>query len=90
MAQQQQDPENERRIGLWFDQVISAGLSANRSLEFESHERLDEGASNLFEYFLQGGVAFRLRPWLTLVPIYRYQRYPAIATLLTKTGYYLI
>jgi len=70
IAQQpQQDPENERRIGLWLDQVISAGLSPNRSLEFESHERLDEGASNLVEYFLQGGVAFRLRPWLTLTPI---------------------
>ena len=77
---QQQDPENERRLGVWFDQAISAGLSSNTSLEFEFHQRLDEGASNLFEYFFQGGMAFRLRPWLTLVPIYRYQRYPGDTT----------
>jgi hypothetical protein len=82
MAQEQpqQDPENERRWGLWFDQAISAGLSPNRSLEFEFHQRLDEGASNLFEYFFQGGVAFRVRPWLTILPISRYQRYPGDAT----------
>jgi hypothetical protein len=78
MAQElpQQDPENERGLGLWFDQATSAGLSENKSLEFEFHQRLDEGASNLFEYFFQGGMAFRLRPWLMLLPIYRYQRYP--------------
>ena len=78
-AQQQQppeDPENEKRLGLWLDQGISNSLSANKSLEVEFHERFDEGASNLFEYFVQGGVAFRLRPWFMLIPIYRYQRYP--------------
>ncbi|HEY6387761.1 MAG TPA: DUF2490 domain-containing protein [Candidatus Acidoferrum sp.] len=71
-----EDPENEKQIGLWLDQGISTGLSANRSLDVEFHERFDEGASNLFEYFVQGGLAFRLRPWLTLIPIYRYQRFP--------------
>ncbi len=78
-AQQQplpEDPENEKQIGLWLDQGISTGLSPDTSLEIEFYERFDEGASNLFEYFVQGGVAFRLRPWLTLIPIYRYQRYP--------------
>ena len=78
-AQQQQqpeDPENEKQFGLWLDQGISTGLSANKSLEVEFYERFDEGASNLFEYFVQGGVAFRLRPWFTLIPIYRYQRFP--------------
>jgi hypothetical protein len=77
-AQQQQpeDPEDEKRIGLWLDQGISANLAANKSLEIEFHERFDEGASNLFEYFVQGGIAFRLRPWLTVMPIYRYQRFP--------------
>ena len=78
-AQQQpepEDPEDEKQIGLWLDQGISAGLSDNTSLEVEFHERLDEGASNLYEYFFQGGVAFRPRPWLTVIPIYRYQRYP--------------
>jgi hypothetical protein len=74
--QPQQDPEDERRLGLWLDEAISAGLSENRSLEFEFHQRLDEGTSNLFEYFFQGGIAFRLQPWLTVLPIYRYQRYP--------------
>src|SRR5262249_14945614 len=64
-AQQQQppeDPEDEKKVGLWLDQGISADLSPERSLEFEFHQRFDEGASNLFEYFFQGGVAFRLRP----------------------------
>jgi hypothetical protein len=78
-AQQQQlpeDPEDEKQVGLWLDQGISSSLSANKSLEVEFHERFDEGASNLFEYFVQGGVAFRLRPWLTLIPFYRYQRFP--------------
>jgi hypothetical protein len=83
-AQQQQepeDPETEKQIGLWLDQGISTGLSANKSLEVEFHERFDEGASNLFEYFVQGGVAFRLRPWFTLTPIYRYQRFPGNSTI---------
>jgi hypothetical protein len=71
-----EDPENEKQIGLWLDQGISTGLSANKSLDVEFHERFDDGASNLFEYFVQGGVAFRLRPWFTLTPIYRYQRFP--------------
>jgi hypothetical protein len=79
-AQQQQkpeDPEDEKQIGLWLDQGISTGLSSNKSLDIEFHERFDEGASSLFEYFVQGGVAFRLRPWFTLIPIYRYQRFPS-------------
>jgi hypothetical protein len=79
-AQQQpapEDPEDEKQVGLWLDQGISADLTANKSIEIEVHERLDEGASNLFEYFFQGGVAFRVRPWLTVIPIYRYQRFPA-------------
>jgi hypothetical protein len=83
MAQQQpapEDPEDDKRLGLWLDQGISAGLSAKESLELEFHERFDEGASNLYEYFVQGGVAFRLRPWLMILPIYRYQRYPVSAT----------
>lgn len=74
--QQPEDPEDEKRFGLWLDQGISAALSGNNSLEVEFHERLDEGASNLFEYFVQAGVAFRPQPWLTLIPIYRYQRFP--------------
>jgi Protein of unknown function (DUF2490) len=77
-AQQQQpeDPEDEKQIGLWLDQGVSAGLSPNKSLEVEFYERFDEGASNLFEYFVQAGVAFRLRPWITVIPTYRYQRFP--------------
>jgi hypothetical protein len=83
-AQQPQppeDPEDEKQIGLWLDQGLSAGLSTSTSLEAEFHERLDEGASNLFEYFVQAGIAFRLRPWLTVTPIYRYQRFPGNPTI---------
>ena|GEM_PF-4249563 len=76
-----EDPEDEKQVGLWLDQGISADLTSDKSLEFEVHERFDEGASNLFEYFFQGGVAFRLRPWLTVTPIYRYQRFPANPTI---------
>jgi hypothetical protein len=77
-AQQQlpEDPEDEKQVGLWLDQAISTGLSTNKSLEIEFHERFDEGASNFYEYLVQGGIAFRLRPWFTLTPIYRYQRFP--------------
>src|SRR5215831_488017 len=82
-AQQQplpEDPEDDKRFGLWLDQGLSAALWTNKSLEVEFHERFDEGASDLYEYFVQGGVAFRLRPWLMVIPIYRYQRFPASAT----------
>jgi hypothetical protein len=82
-AQQQplpEDPEDDKRFGLWLDQGLSAGLWTNKSLEVEVHERFDEGASNLYEYFFQGGIAFRLRPWLMVLPIYRYQRFPVSAT----------
>jgi hypothetical protein len=78
--QQQEDPENEKGVGLWLDQTISDGLLSNSSLEFEFHQHLDQGASNLFEYFFQGGLAFRPRPWLMLLPSYRYQRYPGDST----------
>jgi hypothetical protein len=71
-----EDPEDDKKIGLWLDQGISTPFSGNKSLDVEFHERLDEGASNLYEYFVQGGIAFRLRPWFTLIPIYRYQRFP--------------
>jgi hypothetical protein len=74
--QQPEDPEDEKQIGLWLDQGISTGLAPNKSLDVEFHERFDEGGSNLYEYFVQGGVAFRVRPWITLIPIYRYQRFP--------------
>jgi len=76
-----EDPEDEKQVGLWLDQGISSDLSANRSLEVEFHERFDEGASNLFEYFFQRGVAFRLRLWSTVIPIYRYQRFPGNPTI---------
>ena len=78
-AQQQQppeDPEDDKKLGLWLDQGLSTGLAASKSLDIEFHERFDEVISSLYEYFVQGGVAFRVRPWLTVTPIYRYQRYP--------------
>jgi hypothetical protein len=77
-AQQQppEDPEDDKKLGLWLDQVISTGLTSSKSLDIEFHERFDEGISNLYEYFVQGGVAFRVRPWLTVTPLYRYQRFP--------------
>jgi hypothetical protein len=77
-AQQQEpeDPEDEKQFGLWLDQGVSTPFSGGKSLEVEFHERLDENASNLFEYFVQGGIAFRPQSWLALIPIYRYARYP--------------
>jgi len=78
-AQQQQppeDPEDDKKLGLWLDQGISSGLTPSKSLEIEFHERYDEVISNFYEYFVQGGIAFRVRPWLTVTPLYRYQRFP--------------
>jgi hypothetical protein len=72
---QTQDPENERRLGLWLDQTISAGMSPNTSMEFEFHQRFNDRGSHLFEYFFQVGPGFALRPWLRLIPSYRYQRF---------------
>jgi len=79
-TQEPEDPEDEKQIGLWIDQGVSIDLSTNKSLDIEFHERFDDGASNFYEYFVQGGVAFRLRPWFTLIPIYRYQRFPGNPT----------
>ena len=78
-AQQQEapeDPEDDKKLGMWLDQGISTGLTPSKSLDIEFYERLDEGISNLYEYFVQAGIAFRVRPWLTVAPLYRYQRFP--------------
>ena len=77
-AQQQppEDPEGDKKLGLWLDQGISSGLTPSKSLGIEFHERYDEAISNFYEYFVQTGVAFRARSWLTLTPLYRYQRFP--------------
>jgi hypothetical protein len=78
-AQQQpapEDPEDDKKLGLWLDQGISTGLTPSKSLEIEVHERYDEVISNFYEYFVQAGIAFRMRPWLTVTPLYRYQRFP--------------
>jgi hypothetical protein len=85
--QKPEDPEDEKQIGLWLDQGVSNAFSSSKSLELEFHERFDEGASNLYEYFAQAGIAFRLRSWLTVTPIYRYQRFPGNSTIATKIGY---
>jgi hypothetical protein len=71
-----EDPEDDKQLGIWLDQGLSKGLSANKSLDVEVHERFDEGGSNLYEYFFQGSVGFRLKPWLVVTPSYRYQRFP--------------
>ena len=81
-AQQQppEDPEDDKKLGLWLDQGISTGLTPNKSLEIEFYERYDEVISNLYEYFVQCGISFRVRPWLTVTPLYRYQRFPGNPT----------
>lgn len=71
-----EDPEDDKKLGLWLDQGISSGLTPSKSLEIDFHERFDEVISNVYEYFVQAGVAFRVRPWLTVTPFYRYQRFP--------------
>jgi Protein of unknown function (DUF2490) len=81
IAQQQpEDPEDDRKFGIWLDETVSVGLSSNNSLEFDFPQRFDQEAHNLYEYFFQGGIAFRPRTWLTVIPVYRYQRYPGNAT----------
>jgi hypothetical protein len=80
-AQQPEDPEDDKKLGLWLDQGISSGLTPSKSLEIEFYERYDEAISNFYEYFVQAGVAFRVRPWLTVTPLYRYQRFPENLTI---------
>lgn len=75
-----EDPEDDKKLGLWLDQGISTGLTPSKSLEIEFYERYDEAVSNLYEYFVQAGLAFRVRPWLTVTPLYRYQRFPGNPT----------
>ncbi len=82
-AQQQppEDPEDDKQLGLWLDQGLSAGLWTDKSLEVEFHERPDEGALEPLRVFqVQAGMAFRPRPWPAVLPSYRYQRFPASAT----------
>ena len=67
-SQAPEDPEDDKKLGLWLDQGISTGLTPSKSLKIEVHERYDDVISNLYEYFGQAGVAFRLRPWLTVTP----------------------
>jgi hypothetical protein len=88
-AQQQapENPEDDKRIGLWLDQGVSTPLAPDKSLDVEFHERFDEGWTNLYEYFLQGRVAFRLPPWFTLIPIYRYQRFPGNPSIASENPY---
>jgi hypothetical protein len=43
------------------ESVEQSGGNFNKAIG-DLVERFDEGASNLSEYFVQGGVAFRLRP----------------------------
>jgi len=69
-----EDPDDEKRFGLWLNQEVSAGLWKNKTLEADFQQKFDEGASNLFEYHFQGGMSFRVRPWFTVLPAYRYQR----------------
>ena len=71
-----EDPEDDKKIGLWLDQGLSTPLSGKKSFDLEFRERFHEGGSSIYEYFVQGGLAFRPTPWLTVIPIYRYQRYP--------------
>jgi hypothetical protein len=77
-AQQEppEDPEDEKQLGLWLDQGISSPFAPDNSLEVEFHERFDERVSNFLEYLVQAGIAFRLLPILSVMPAYRYQRFP--------------
>ena len=79
-AQQPEDPEDDKKLGLWLDQGISSDLTSSTSLEISFYERYDEVISNFYEYFVQGRIAFRARPWLTVTPLYRYQRFPGNLT----------
>jgi hypothetical protein len=75
-AQQVEDPEDDKEVGLWLDQGVSYPFTTSTSLEVEFHERYDERVSRFYEYFVQSGIAFRPTSWLTVLPSYRYQRFP--------------
>jgi hypothetical protein len=67
--QPQQDPGNERRLGLrrpFAEQISGVRIPST----------VGRGSLELLRVLLPGGIGFHLRRWLTLMPIYRYQRYP--------------
>jgi hypothetical protein len=53
-----EDPEDDKKLGLWLDQGFSIGLTSNKSLEIEVHERYDEVISNFYEYFCRAALHF--------------------------------
>lgn len=59
---------------LWLDQNLSLGLSPRTKLELSTVQRLDRGASNLFEAFWEAGLDVRVRPWLSVMPAFRHIR----------------
>jgi hypothetical protein len=73
---QQQNSDNDRKTALWFDEEVSAALAPGRSLVFEFRQRQNNGETNPFTYSFQAGIAFVARPWLTVIPSYRYRRHP--------------
>lgn len=60
---------------LWFDETFSVTLSPRTALRLHFNQRLRDSASDLFEATFQAGVAFKLRPWLTLYPAFQHTRH---------------
>jgi Protein of unknown function (DUF2490) len=60
---------------LWLDQNLSVRLSPKTSLQIKFAERADQGASDLFQVYGQVGVAFQVKPWLAIAPVFRHDRH---------------
>ncbi|MFQ5818146.1 MAG: DUF2490 domain-containing protein [Terriglobia bacterium] len=65
-----QEVDNE----LWIDQNFSFTLSPRTALRLQHVNRFDENVSNFATSFLQVGVRFKVRSWLSLTPWFRHLR----------------
>jgi hypothetical protein len=60
---------------LWLDQNLSVSFSPRTSLQIKFAERANQGASDLFQVYGQVGVAFQVKPWLAVAPVFRHDRH---------------
>lgn len=71
-----QNRDNE----LWLTETFSFGLSPKTRLDFRLEQRVNENVSNLLQAFVETGISFQARPWLNLVPGFRFVRHEPFKT----------
>lgn len=62
---------------VWLDQRFSFSLSPKTFLRLRFLQGADENVSHLFDAYFELDMGFHVRPWLTLMPGFRYDRLDA-------------